>query len=150
MLVYIILYMFVIMILIIVYRIFDKLSFKNNKLYLFELDHDDKNKAKNTYVFKKNKILISFDKNIKFNIFVENKSYCILEDNQIITKNIGESFSVANGTYTFKIGKESDIDNFNDIKKIKITSKNLIILKVVLVLIAAMIGTAFYFLYTMV
>lgn len=51
MLVYIILYMFVIMILIIVYRIFDKLSFKNNKLYLFELDHDDKNKAKNTYVF---------------------------------------------------------------------------------------------------
>lgn len=138
------------MILIIVYRIFDKLSFKNNKLYLFELDHDDKNKAKNTYVFKKNKILISFDKNIKFNIFVENKSYCILEDNQIITKNIGESFSVANGTYTFKIGKESDIDNFNDIKKIKITSKNLIILKVVLVLIAAMIGTAFYFLYTMV
>lgn len=150
MLVYIILYMFVIMILIIVYRIFDKLSFKNNKLYLFELDHDDKNKAKNTYVFKKNKILISFDKNIKFNIFVENKSYCILEDNQIITKNIGESFSVANGTYTFKIGKESDIDNFNDIKKIKITSKNLIILKVVLVLIAAMIGTAFYFLYSMV
>lgn len=150
MLVYIILYMFVIMILIIVYRIFDKLSFKNNKLYLFELDHDDKNKAKNTYVFKKNKILISFDKNIKFNIFVENKSYCILEDNQIITKNIGESFSVANGTYTFKIGKESDIDNFNDIKKIKITSNNLIILKVVLVLIAAMIGTAFYFLYTMV
>lgn len=97
-----------------------------------------------------NKILISFDKNIKFNIFVENKSYCILEDNQIITKNIGESFSVANGTYTFKIGKESDIDNFNDIKKIKITSKNLIILKVVLVLIAAMIGTAFYFLYSMV
>lgn len=150
MLVYIILYMFVIMILIIVYRIFDKLSFKNNKLYLFELDHDDKNKAKNTYVFKKNKILISFDKNIKFNIFVENKSYCILEDNQIITKNIGEYFSVANGTYTFKIGKESDIDNFNDIKKIKITSKNLIILKVVLVLIAAMIGTAFYYLYSMV